>query len=154
MTRIRTRTAGHRKTSSVLVNGAVGLMLVAVLALLVTRARSIDAEAHGDVVALLRQLKQVDAEWNLDVLRTKTGLNSHYDAMTQPLPLLVSVQGALRDKAGRLWSGQRAEQRAVQQLLDRSRQVLDQKMELTERFKSHHSILRNSSRYLPEVKVA
>lgn len=149
MTRIRPRTAGHRKASSILVNGAVGLMLVAVLALLVTRARSIDAEAHGDVVALLRQLKQVDAEWSLDVLRTKTGLNSHYDAMTRPLPLLVSVQGALRHKAGLLWSGQRAEQRVVQQLLARSRQVLDQKMELTERFKSHHSILRNSSRYLP-----
>lgn len=149
MTRPLARKAARRKASPVLVNGAIGLVLVAVLALLVARARSIDAEAHGEVVVLLRQLKQVDAEWNLDVLRTKTGLHSHYDAMTQPLPLLMSVQAALQDKAGRLWRSQRAEEAAIQRLLARSREILDQKMELTERFKSHHSILRNSSRYLP-----
>ncbi len=137
------------KPSSGLVNGAIGLVLVAVLALLVVKARSIDADAHGEVVVLLRQLKQVDAEWNLDVLRTKTGLHSHYDAMNQPLPLLLAAQDTLHDKAGRLWSGQRAEEAVIRQLLTRSRQVLEQKMELTERFKSHHSILRNSSRYLP-----
>jgi two-component system, NtrC family, sensor kinase len=135
--------------SSGLVNGAIGLVLVAVLALLVVKARRIDADAHGEVVVLLRQLKQVDAEWNVEVLRTKTGLRSHYDALTQPLPLLLSAQDTLQDKAGRLWGGQGTEEAVIRQLLVHSRQLLDQKMELTERFKSHHSILRNSSRYLP-----
>ncbi len=131
------------------VHGAIGLVLVAVLAVLVAKARSIDADAHGEVVVLLRQLKQVDAEWSLAVLRTKTGLHSHYDALTQPLPLLVSAQQSLQDKAGLLWSAQRAAEAEIRRLLARSRQVLDQKMKLTESFKSHHSILRNSSRYLP-----
>ncbi|HET7863625.1 MAG TPA: DAHL domain-containing protein [Burkholderiaceae bacterium] len=150
MTRARTRVPVRpRRPSSGLVMGAIGLVLVAVLALLVVKARRIDADAHGDVLVLLRQLKQVDAEWNADVLRIKTGLHIHYDALTQPLPMLLSAQRALQDKAAHLWGAQGAEEAVIRQLLASSRQVLDQKMELTERFKSHHSILRNSSRYLP-----
>ena len=50
---------------------AIALALVAVLAFLIAQTRTIDREAYNDIITTLRELKQVDAEWNVDVLRAK-----------------------------------------------------------------------------------
>ena len=94
-----------RIKSPVAVNSAVGCVLVAVLGVLIVRTGTVDFEAHNEVVALLRQLKQVDAEWNIDVLRAKTGLSTSYDPVASPLPLIDSLEAALRRKAGEAWRG-------------------------------------------------
>jgi signal transduction histidine kinase len=132
-----------------LLNAAIGCVLVAVLGVMIARTRTVDFEAHNEVVALLRQLKQVDAEWNVDVLRYKTGLRSSSEVAAGPVPLIDSLETALRRKAGEAWRGHDATHARIQQLLERNKQVMDEKAALIERFKSQHTVLRNSSRYLP-----
>ena len=148
MTRSRASKA-RRVRSRAFVSAAIGFVLAALLGALIARTRVVDFDAHHEVAALLRQLRQVDADWNVDVLRAKAGLTSGTDPAATALPLVQLLEAALRRKPGEFWSGHEAGNARVLQLLERNKQVLDQKSALIERFKSQHAILRNSSRYLP-----
>ncbi len=128
---------------------AIAALVLALLGLLVAKTRGVDFDGHNEVLALLRQLKQIDAEWNVDVLRSRTGLNASYDPVASPLPVLESLEAALRSKSDELWSTQDQSGTRVQSLLDAYRRTMDEKVTLIERFKSQNSILRNSSRFLP-----
>ena len=49
----------------------VGLLLIGVLLALVWKARSVDLAQSDAIVTKLRELKQVDAAWNVEVLRAR-----------------------------------------------------------------------------------
>ena len=123
--------------------------LITVLGVLFAKTRAVDFDAHNEILATMRELKQIDAEWNVDVLRAKTGLASNYDRVASPLPLITTLEGALSDKTGRFWQ-ERAESNArLTPLIEGYRKLMDRKVAAIERFKSQNSILRNSSRFLP-----
>jgi two-component system, NtrC family, sensor kinase len=123
----------------------VVMVLIAILALLVYKTRSVDFDKHNEVISTLRQLKQVDAEWNVDVLKSKTGFNTNYDPVASPLPLVEALENALRDKTADVLGADTQ----LKGQLDQYRKVMDEKITMIERFKSQNSILRNSSRFLP-----
>ena len=125
------------------------LALVAVLAGLIYKTRAVDFDAHNEVVGLLRQLKQVDAEWNVDVLRSRTGLNTNYDPVASALPLIASLEETLQVKGNPLWHERAESETRMKGLLDGYKQTMERKTAMIERFKSQNAILRNSSRFLP-----
>ncbi len=45
-------------------------LVIGVLVLSMAKTGGDDLETHNEIVSLLRQLKQLDAEWNADVLRS------------------------------------------------------------------------------------
>ncbi|HEX6706626.1 MAG TPA: DAHL domain-containing protein [Albitalea sp.] len=126
-----------------------GMALIAVLGMLIAKTRAIDFDAYNEILGMLRQLKQVDAEWNVDVLRTKTGLASNYDGVASPLPLIASLENALRGKTGEFWQDHAASRTRLIGLLDAYKTAMDRKTAAIESFKSQNAILRNSSRFLP-----
>ena len=73
----------------------IAIVLVGVLVFLIAQTRTVDRDAYNDIITTLRELKQVDAEWNVDVLRAKTGLASNYDQVASPLPLIESLKEKL-----------------------------------------------------------
>jgi two-component system NtrC family sensor kinase len=125
------------------------LALIGLLGMLITKTRAVDFDAHNEILGMLRQLKQVDAEWNVDVLRAKTGLATNYDGVASPLPLIASLESALRGKTGEFWQDRAASKARLVLLLDAYKAAMDRKTAAIERFKSQNSILRNSSRFLP-----
>jgi two-component system, NtrC family, sensor kinase len=130
---------------------AVGLTVVAlvgVLGFLFQRTRSVDVDGNGEIIGVLRQLKQVDAEWNVDVLRSKTDLNTHSDPVASPLPLIASMQSRLAERTDGAWADDAARTRLAPMLADFTA-AMDRKIALIERFRSQNAILRNSSRYVP-----
>ncbi len=131
------------------VNITIGVALVGVLAFLIVQTRSVDFDGHTEIVGTLRQIKQLDAEWNVDVLRSKTGFNSNYDPVVSPLPLMDSLESALRAKTNEVLGARTADDATLVAQLDSYRKAMDEKINSIERFKSQNSILRNSSRYLP-----
>jgi len=133
------------------VNLLVGTGLALVLALLVDKTSDVNHAEYGEISSLLRQLKQIDAEWNVDVLRSKTGLNASYDPVASPLPVIESLDELLRSKTSLFWNGRGDSGARIVPLLDNYRQLMASKVELIDRFKSQHSILRNSTRYLPSA---
>lgn len=116
--------------------------LVAGLAFLYRETLGIDPAQRDQVAGLLRELKHIDAEWDVHVLRSKTGLNKNYDALTRPqveaLQILDSARGRFSSLDYRLGE-------AEGQLKD----MLVAKINLVDRFKAQNAILRNSLRYIP-----
>ena len=127
----------------------IGSGLVAVLGVLFMQTRAVDFEAHNEIIGTMRSLKQVDAEWNVDVLRSKTGLAGNYDMVASPLPLVSALESALTEKAGNFWQSRTDSADRMAPLLANYRTLMDRKIAMIERFKSQNSILRNSSRFLP-----
>ncbi len=127
----------------------VALALIGLLGFLVMKTRAVDFDAHTEILGTLRELKQIDAEWNVEVLRAKTGLATNYDRVASPLPLIAQLEATLRGKAGAFWQ-ERAEATArLLPLLDAYKQAMDRKIVAIENFKSQNAILRNSSRFMP-----
>ena len=134
-------------TRTLYVLAATGL--VAVLGFLLVQTRAVDFDVHNEILSSLRELKQVDAEWNVDVLRAKTGLASNYDKVASPLPLIESLKTTLTSKSDS-FSRDRADSNALLVgLLNAYSKLMDRKIDGIEHFKSQNAILRNSSRFLP-----
>ncbi len=125
------------------------LVLITLLGVLFLKTRDVDFDAHNEILGTLRQLKQVDAEWNVDVLRSKTGLANNYDRVASPLPLIESLDVALSRKTGDFWRDRADSGARLSALLDQYRKLMDRKIAAIESFKSQNAILRNSSRFLP-----
>ena len=127
----------------------VGLGLVAVTALigvlgvLYAKSSKIDTERKTQVEAYLRQLKQLDAEWNVDVLRSRMELNKNYDPLVNPLPSLTDLQRKLSTEAQAIRDPDNV--RTLGQLAE----VINDKIDLVDSFKSENAILKNSLRYVP-----
>jgi|SRR6185503_5491564 len=116
--------------------------LVAGLVPLYQETRGVDTAQRDAVTGMLRDLKALDTDWNVQVLRSKTGLNKHYDPVTQPervaLQLLDGISPQLAAYDYRL-------KEQEQQLRD----ALVAKIEVIDRFKAQNAVLRNSVRYVP-----
>ncbi len=125
--------------------GVVALLAVLSVALgyLFNRTQAIDLDAQNRVILNLRELQQLDAEWNVNILRSHIGVNADYDPLTAPLPRMHQLQAAL---AGALALARGPEAGAAYGELVRAMQ---EKEDLVEQFKSQNAILRNSLVYIP-----
>lgn len=124
----------------------LALVLASILAFLYVRTQARDASSYFENVATVRQLKQLDARWELDVMKSKTGINANYDALVDPLFDLNQLQEKLRMRV----SGEQHTVAAALIAADAAfGNAIQEKTELIERFKSHNSVLRNSLVFLP-----
>jgi len=124
--------------------GAFALVLISILAFLYSRDRGHDTSAYFENAVIVRQLKQLDARWELDVMKSRMGINPNYDALVDPLHDLTQLQGSLRGRLAGEHQGAALE--TAQGALNNA---VSQKTRLIERFKSHNSVLRNSLFFLP-----
>src|SRR5215831_1299490 len=122
---------------------AVTFLLIAVLVFLYAKSSSVDAEKKTRIEGYLKQLKQLDAEWNVDVLKSRMDINKNYDPLTSPLAVLASLQKKLAEEANAL--GELEPQKAVGEL----QRLIDEKTDLVDQFKAQNAILKNSLRYVP-----
>jgi len=125
---------------------AVTAVLLSILVFLYAKAQSFDESDYFENVALLRHLKQLDAQWELDVMKSRIGINTHYDA-------LADTQGELArlvEKFEAEMSSRKPGEAGVpaDRLTALQRAVQD-KAVLIEQFKSNNSVLRNSLAFLP-----
>ena len=125
------------------------VVIVAVLVFLIAQTRSVNRDAYNDIITTLRDLKQIDAQWNVDVLRAKTGLVSNYDQVASPLPLIEQLKQELSSETSSYWASLSGNSDRLLPLLDRYSTLMDSKITAIEQFKSQNAILRNSSRFLP-----
>jgi two-component system NtrC family sensor kinase len=113
--------------------GVSALVLASILAFLYAKTRAHDDAGYYAHVATLRQLKQLDSRWELDVLKSRMGINRSYDALTDPLGKLNELLGQLRSAVPG----------------DALGQAVEEKTRMIERFKSQNAVLRNSLTFLP-----
>lgn len=128
--------------------GGLAITLASILTILYSRTREHDDSSYFENVALLRQLKQLDASWELDVLKSKMGIDTNYDPLVEPLVEL----NQLREKLQSVVTHQRV---GADEMANRSKafyRAINDKTRLIEHFKSHNAVLRNSLAFLPTAK--
>jgi hypothetical protein len=117
--------------------------LIGVLVVLYAKSSKVDAEKKTHVEGYLKQLKQLDAEWNVDVLKSRMELNKNYDPLTSPLSTLIDLQRKLGLEARAL------RQQGTERALSELSAAIDEKIDLVDQFKAQNAILKNSLRYAP-----
>jgi two-component system NtrC family sensor kinase len=124
----------------------LALVLAAILAVLYVKTQGYDESSYFANVALVRQLKELDAHWELDVLRSRMGIDANYDALVEPLVELNELQDRLQS----FLANQHARAgRALSEVDKAFRRAVEDKTRRIEHFKSHNSVLRNSLAFLP-----
>ncbi len=122
------------------------LISVIILMLLFIRTQSIDNTQHNRYNQDLRQLSELDAILNQNILKSRFELLTYYDPLVSEITELNEVRRRLEqipsfiDQAGHDELGQ---------LLEEYDQILKNQESLIEVFKSENSILKNSLRYFP-----
>jgi two-component system, NtrC family, sensor kinase len=97
-------------------------------------------------VGTLRHLKQLDAQWELDVLKSRIGVNPHYDALAEVSGEMDRLLRALETDLG---GPSHDDAATLQQARTALVAAVRHKAELVEQFKSKNSVLRNSLAFLP-----
>ena len=124
-------------------------ILPAVVALLFvifwTQSQAIDPQQHSQYVSALRQLQELDARINQNLLQIKLGLLNNYDPIVEQQADVKALEQLLAKppttlKTARLQLG-------VQ--LEENRQLWQEKSDLIQDFKTSHAVLRNSLAYFP-----
>jgi len=125
---------------------AIVLMLISLavlLGVLFNRTMAVDFDARNRVMLNLRELEKLDAEWNINILRARLGLDIGYQALAAPLPRMHQLQARLHEALS-MTHGVKAPQ-AFEQLSA----ALKEKQRLVEQFKTGNVILRGALVYLP-----
>lgn len=117
--------------------------LMALLGFLYYKTSALNLDARNAVTRDLRVLKQLNAEWNVNILKSRIGLDNNYDSLAAPYAAIqeldYDLQHALRITSGSLPA----------MALNRMQQAFSEKEELVENFKSQNAVLKNSLRYFP-----
>lgn len=125
---------------------ALAVVLTSILAFLFVRTQGHDASSYFENVTVVRQIKQLDARWELDVMKSKMGINANYDSLVDPLSELNRLHEELRTAVSGAQGAAAAKLAATDEAFDAA---IEEKTRLIEHFKSHNSVLRNSLMFLP-----
>ncbi|MEN3293743.1 MAG: two-component system, NtrC family, sensor kinase, partial [Burkholderiales bacterium] len=106
-------------------------------------SHSVDGERQTTSLALLAELKQIDSDWNADVLKSQSEINLSYDPLAVPLQRFRHIFETLNAEAMRLENDKLVKAAAEIERLT------SQKSALIDRFKAQNSLLKNSLRYAP-----
>ena len=124
----------------------VTTVLTAVLVFLYARTQYSGESDYFQNVTLLRHLKQLDAQWELDVLKSRIGITAHYDSLADSLTELNALLERFESDMG---TQPHDDSVALGTAAATLRGVIQEKAGLIEHFKSSNSVLRNSLAFLP-----
>jgi PAS domain S-box-containing protein len=124
-----------------------GVILFSVLFI---KAQAIDFTQHNRYVVSLRRINELDARINQNILQTRYGLLTYYDPIVNELKELEDLQKRLKQTPSFINQQGKME---IHQLLQAHVEVLQQKEQIIEDFKSKNAILRNSLSYFPIAVV-
>ena len=121
---------------------------VILFSFLFVNAQAIDFTQHNRYAVTLRRINELDARINQNVLQSRYGLLTYYDPIVNELKELQELQ--IRVETPPSFINQQG-QMEIHQLLQSHVEILQQKEQLIEAFKSKNAIIRNSLSYLPIV---
>ena len=119
------------------------LILFSGLGLLYWKSEAYTARTQTRISEDLRQLEALDAEWNLDVWRSKDGVTSDYDKLSSPQEKLMTLLNELSTQLSRI------NDPVLSKAQTDLKAMIDKKLSLVESFKSQNSVLKNSLKFIP-----
>ena len=131
---------------------SIAAALAAILAVLGVKSNTHEFD-FNTASLVIRDLKQVDAQWNVDVLSVDAGLHNDFDKVVASLPDIRRLSGQLRGLTASYELLHAESGKDLARLLDAYVTAMDEKIHRVERVKSSYAILANSSRYLPTANA-
>ena len=125
------------------------LAMVAAFVVLALQSTDIGVERHNRVATELRRLKEVDADWNLQVMRSSLGLNANYDAVALVRPEIETLIRTIETDMTQAGVAREPAHSRLAEDLARLRTEQSGKSQRIEQFKAQNAIYRNSLRYIP-----
>jgi diguanylate cyclase (GGDEF)-like protein len=124
---------------------ALCVALGVALGSLYVRSRSHDPSHYMGDVILLREFRQLDAQWELDASKLRAGVLDSYDVLVDPPIRMQALLDALETRLAARGTASPEPGIAIAEL----RRAAARKATLMEDFKSHNAVLRNSLSFLP-----
>ncbi|MCQ6257011.1 DAHL domain-containing protein [Pseudomonas sp. Q11] len=127
----------------------LSLLLVSVLLFIYIQSGAQQAASYIESRDLIRLLKQQDAIWDNEVLKSRIALSHNYDPLVSPLNEMARLWqrlDAIEAEPGRHAPSSWEQER------DEYLKAVKEKTRLVERFKSHNAVLRNSLAFLPTAE--
>jgi signal transduction histidine kinase len=120
------------------------ILLVGALWFLYSKTQETDFARENRIVSGLRELEAIDAEWTVDSLQAKTGLNRRYAAGQSPAERIAVARSGLSAELMAL------EQPEALKAYNGLGAVLDKKREVAARFAKQNQALRESLRFVSD----
>ncbi len=127
----------------------LAVLLAAMLGFLYLMASSDDSLDYAHARDLIASVKQLDAQWDSEILKARIAVARNYDPLVKPpqemqqlLQTFTPIEPGRAKQAASAWKDRR----------ETLAQTLGEKVRLVEQFKSHNAILRNSLAFLPTAE--
>ena len=139
----------YRRRASQLLLGLMTLFLASTLVFLYLKSSRDQTAIYTQSRDLIRQLKQLNAQWDSEELKARIAITHDYDTLVMPLTemtrLWAELESRATDHGATDLSGWQAGQAAYQAAIQEKARLVDQ-------FKTHNAVLRNSLAFLPTVE--
>lgn len=139
-----------RRLSQVLLTGMTVLLASILVFLYVESGAGSDhTSAYTESRDLIRQIKQLDAQWETEILKARIALTHNYDPLVSPLTEMTSLWARFETMESGHGHNDSEQWQAVHNAY---LNAIKEKTRLVERFKSHNAVLRNSLAFLPTAE--
>ena len=129
--------------------GTVTLLLASVLVFLYIKSTADQTSRYTESRDLIRQMQQLNAQWDSEVLKARIALTHNYDPLVTPLTEITQLWEQLRQHES---YHAPKDQPIWQARLDAGEAAIQDKARLIDQFKSHNAVLRNSLAFLPTAE--
>jgi two-component system NtrC family sensor kinase len=125
------------------------LILASTLVFLYLKSSSDQTSTYTASRDLIREIKQLNSQWDSEVLKARIALTHNYDPLVAPLTEMNRLWDRLEQRESQHRHEDPARWQAGQETY---RQAIEEKARLVEQFKSHNAVLRNSLAFLPTAE--
>ncbi|MDY7064689.1 Adaptive-response sensory-kinase SasA [Pseudomonas extremaustralis] len=129
--------------------GTVTLLLASILVFLYIKSTADQTSRYTESRDLIRQMQQLNAQWDSEVLKARIALTHNYDPLVTPLKEITRLWEQLRQHES---YHAPKDQPIWQARLDAGEAAIQDKARLIDQFKSHNAVLRNSLAFLPTAE--
>lgn len=134
---------------SLLLLTLVALLLASTLVFLYLKSNSEHTVTYSESRDLIRLIKQQDAQWENEILKSRVAISHNYDPLVSPM----NEMNRLWERFDTMESGHgRNDSRQWNDAHEAFLQAMQEKTRLVEQFKSHNALLRNSLAFLPTAE--
>jgi signal transduction histidine kinase len=125
------------------------LILASTLVFLYLKSSSDQTTTYTESRDLIREIKQLNSQWDSEVLKARIALTHNYDPLVAPLSEMNRLWASLERRESQHRHEDPARWQAGQ---DAYREAIQEKARLVDQFKSHNAVLRNSLAFLPTAE--
>ncbi|VVN99842.1 DAHL domain-containing protein [Pseudomonas fluorescens] len=137
-----------RRLSQVLLM-SMSVLLASTLVFLYLKSNTNQTATYIESRDLIRQIIQLDARWETEILKARITISHNYDPLVSPLTEMTSLWARFETMESGHGRDDSPQWRASH---DAYLDAIKEKTRLVEQFKSHNAVLRNSLAFLPSAE--